>query len=226
MSRVRWRTEQSEACPGRGPARITLRLLRRKKKRRSNRQPPAAARGRPRPWSPPSRLAVRGRSTRPPPVPGRTQPGSKRPFDLQRSAATSAGCGAAWPHAARPPTPVPHPARACAAYPPARAGPVTEARLARPPALAGSQPTVAVLLVRAVHPVRAGGGSADSGQRASATPVLGIARRSAAAGQILMRESLPPYIAKPCKEGGKKAEGQAGAAKPHTARSAASGEAL
>ncbi len=60
MSRVRWRTERSEACPGRGPARITLRVLRRKKKRRSNRQPPAAARGWPRPWSPPPRLAVRG----------------------------------------------------------------------------------------------------------------------------------------------------------------------
>ena len=75
MSRVRVRTERSEACPGRGPARITLRVLRRKKKRRSNRQPRAAARGRPRPWSPLPWLAVRGRSTRPPPVPGRTQPG-------------------------------------------------------------------------------------------------------------------------------------------------------
>src|SRR5713226_7523414 len=97
MSRVRWRTEQSEACPGRGPARITLRVLRRKKKRRSNRQPPAAARGRPPPWSPLPWLAVRGRSTRPPPVPGSTQPGSKRPFDLQRSAATGEGCGGTLP---------------------------------------------------------------------------------------------------------------------------------
>src|SRR2546426_590112 len=53
-------TERREACPGRGPAGMTLRLLRRKKKRRSNRQPHAAARGRPRPCAPPPRLAVMG----------------------------------------------------------------------------------------------------------------------------------------------------------------------
>jgi hypothetical protein len=97
MSRVRWRTERREACPGRGPARITLRVLRRKKKRRSNRQPRAAARGRPRPWFPLPWLAVRGRSTRPPPVPGSTQPSSKRPIDLQWSAATGEGCGGTLP---------------------------------------------------------------------------------------------------------------------------------
>jgi hypothetical protein len=74
-----------------------LRVLRRKKKSRSNRQPRAAARGRPPPWSPLPWLAVRGRSTRPPPVPGSTQPSSKRPFDLQRSAATGEGCGGTLP---------------------------------------------------------------------------------------------------------------------------------
>jgi len=74
-----------------------LRVLRRKKKRRGNRQPPAAARGRPPPWSPLPWLAVRGRSTRPPPVPGSTQPGSQRPFDLQRSAATGEGRGGTLP---------------------------------------------------------------------------------------------------------------------------------
>src|SRR5262249_55594349 len=43
---------------------------------------PTMGHGQPWLWSPLPRLAVRGRSTRPPPVPGRTQPGSKRPFDL------------------------------------------------------------------------------------------------------------------------------------------------
>src|SRR5215813_10237690 len=43
---------------------------------------PTMGQGQPWLWSPLPRLAVRGRSTRPPPVPGRTQPGSKRPFDL------------------------------------------------------------------------------------------------------------------------------------------------
>jgi len=41
------------------------------------------------------------------------------------------------------------------------------ARLARPIALAGCQPTVAVLLVRAAHPRAGRGGSPDGGQRAS-----------------------------------------------------------
>ena len=120
MSRVRWRTERSEACPGRGPARITLRVLRRKKKRRSNRQPRAAARGRPPSWSPPSRLAVRGQEHGP--APGArphtartvkdhlTYSGAQRP---------ARGGGARCPHAARPPVPAPRQAHACAAFPPA-----------------------------------------------------------------------------------------------------------
>ena len=72
-------------------------LLEEEEKRRSNRQPRAAARGRPSPCAPLPWLAVRGRSTRPPPVPGSTQPRSKRPFDLQRSAATGEGCGGTLP---------------------------------------------------------------------------------------------------------------------------------
>ena len=46
----------------------------------------------------------------------------------------------------------------------------TEVRLARPPARAGGQTAVAVLLVRAAHPVLAGGGSPDGGQHASGPP--------------------------------------------------------
>ena len=72
MSRVRWRTERSEACPGRGPARITLRLLRRKQKRRSNRRLPGAGHR-----HVPRRHGGRsGEGARDPPlVPGSTQPG-------------------------------------------------------------------------------------------------------------------------------------------------------
>jgi hypothetical protein len=154
MSRVRWRTERSEACPGRGPAGITLRILRRKKKRRSNRQPRAAARGRPPPWSPPSRLAVRGRSTRP--AIG-ARPHTARPVKdhLTYSGAQrpARGGGARCPHTERQRTPAPHPARACAAWPRYAQGlrpwsASTEARLARPMALAGGQTAAAVLLVR------------------------------------------------------------------------------
>jgi hypothetical protein len=109
MSRVRWRTERSEACPGRGPAGITLRLLRRKKKGRSNRQPRAAARGRPPPCAPLPWLAVRGEHA---PATG-ARPHTARPVKdhlsnhgAQRPAR---GVGARCLHAARQPTPVPHP---------------------------------------------------------------------------------------------------------------------
>src|SRR5712691_9408655 len=98
MSRVRWRTEQSEACPGRGPARITLRVLRRKKKRRSNRQPRAAARGRPLPWCPAATAGGQGKehATRHW-CPAAHSPASKRPFVQPRSAATDEGCGGTLP---------------------------------------------------------------------------------------------------------------------------------
>src|SRR5207244_7696795 len=98
MSRVRWRTEQSEACPGRGPARITLRVLRRKKKRRRNRQPPAAARGRPLPWCPAATAGGQGKehATRHW-CPAAHSPASKRPFVQPRSAATDEGCGGTLP---------------------------------------------------------------------------------------------------------------------------------
>jgi hypothetical protein len=115
MSRVRWRTERSEACPGRGPARITLRLLRRKKKRRSNRQPRAAARGRPPPCAPPPRRAVRGQEHGP--TPGARQHTARPVKDhssnhgAQRPAR---GVGARCLHAARQPTPAPRSARVCA----------------------------------------------------------------------------------------------------------------
>jgi hypothetical protein len=79
------------------PRQDYIALFEEEEKRRSNRQPRAAARGRPPPWSLLPWLAVRGRSTRPPPVPGSTQPGSQRPFDLQRSAATGEGCGGTLP---------------------------------------------------------------------------------------------------------------------------------
>src|SRR5712664_1969906 len=61
------------------------------------------------------------------------------------------GGGARCPHTERQPTPAPHPARACAAWPRYAQGlrpwsASTEARLARPMALAGGQTAVAVLL--------------------------------------------------------------------------------
>src|SRR5439155_23416645 len=74
-----------------------------------------------------------------------------------------------------------------------------EARPAHPPALAGGQTAVAVLLVRAVHSVLAGGGSQNGGQRharhqdhlpllqrSTHAPVLGAASWSAAIGKALM----------------------------------------
>jgi hypothetical protein len=48
-------------------------------------------------FTPASGRALRGGSTRPLLVPGSTQPGSKRPFDLQRSAATCEGWGGTLP---------------------------------------------------------------------------------------------------------------------------------
>ena len=151
----------------------------------------------------------------------RTQPSSKRPIDLPRSAATCEGGGGTVP---------PHcpPAHARAASGPARAPPVprhvqgrrplsasTDARLARPIALAGCQTVVAVLLVRAVHPVLAGGSSPDGGQHASGPPT----RQSQAQphplwGPGLDAGALRQYIAKPCKEEGKPAEGQTQTERP------------
>ena len=80
MSRVRVRTERSEACPGRGPARITLRVLRRKKKRRSNRplrgQGPYSMFYSPAPWQ---ERALRGEHRHPQVHRCSTQP-SEKPF--------------------------------------------------------------------------------------------------------------------------------------------------
>jgi hypothetical protein len=189
MSRVRWRTERREACPGRGPTRITLRVLRRKKKRRSNRPPRAAARGRPPPCAPLPWLAVRGRSTRP--ATG-ARPHTARPVKdhlTYRGAQRPArGGGARCPHTERQPTPAPHPARACAAWPRYAQGlrpwsASTEVRLARPMALAGGQTAVAVLLVRTARP------DLDAG-------------------------ALGHYIAKPCTEERKPAEGQTQTERP------------
>ncbi len=88
----------------------------------------------------------RGRSTDPPPVPGRTRSGQSK---TRRTTTERSDLRGVWGHVA--------PTRSAS----------TEARLARPPALAGGQTAVAVLLVRAAHPVLAGGGSPDGGQRAS-----------------------------------------------------------
>ena len=181
MSRVRWRTERSEACPGRGPARITLRVLRRKKKRRSNRQPRAAARGRPPPWCPAAMAGGQGKEHAPatgarqhtarPVKDHSTYRGAQRP---------TRGVGARCPHAARQPTPAPRPARACAACPPARAGPATAVRQHR--GLEGltltQEPygsTVRSLARREESPQRAGAGRATG--TVVTTPVGSPGRR-------------------------------------------------
>jgi hypothetical protein len=76
------------------PRRDYLAHLEEEEKRRSNRQPRAAARGRPQRRFPRRQGGHSGEGARDPSlVPGSTQPGSKRPFDLQRSAATGEGCG-------------------------------------------------------------------------------------------------------------------------------------
>ena len=81
-----------------GPAGITLRFLRRKKNAAATSSAASALPGAVHSgFSPASGRARRGGSTRPPPVPGSTQPGSKRPFDLQRSAATCEGWGGTLP---------------------------------------------------------------------------------------------------------------------------------
>jgi len=59
------------------------------------------------------------------PVSAAHSPVSKRPCDLQRSAATCEGRGARCPPTVRPPTPASRQAHACAAFPPARAMPAT-----------------------------------------------------------------------------------------------------
>ena len=135
-----------------------------------------------------------------PRCPAAPSPASKRPFDLQRSAATCAGCGGTLP-----PRGSPAHARASSGtrvrllFPGTRNA-CTEVRLARPPALAGCQTAVAVLLVRAAHPMLAGGGSPDSGehashqdhlllqQRSAHAPVPGAASRSAAEGLALTQK--------------------------------------
>src|SRR3989454_1392692 len=190
MSRVRWRTERREACPGRGPARITLRVLRRKKKRRRNRQPPAAARGRPLLWCPAATAGGQGKehATRHW-CPTAHSPASKRPFVQPRSAATDEGCGGTLP----PRCPPAH-ARASSGTRVRRQSPrhaqglrprsaSTEACLARHTAFAGGQTTGVVLLV-------------------------GAARMGLDAG------ALWHYSAKPCKEGGKPQRGKRRPSRP------------
>jgi hypothetical protein len=156
--------------------------LEEEEKRRSNRQPRTAARGRPRPWPPPPRLAVRGQEhasatsarqhTARPVKDHLTYSGAQRP---------PRGGGARCHHTVHLPPPAPRQARACAACPRHAQGlrprsASTEVRLTRPHALAGGQTAVAVLLVRAARP------GLDAG-------------------------ALWQYIAKSCKEGGKPAEG-------------------
>ena len=165
------------------PRRDYLALLEEEEKRCSNGQRcVSAARGRPQRRFPLHQGGRSGEGARDQPlVPGSTQPGSKRPFDLQRSAATCEGWGARCPRAAHQPTPAPRPAHACATWPRPR-----HACDRGPPAprhpwyalmtCAGDQPAVAVLWC-AVRP------DLDPGARWH-------------------------YIAKPCKEGRKIADGQ------------------
>ena len=103
----------------------------------------------------------------------------------------------------------------------------------RPPAFAGCQTTVAVLLVRAAHLVRAGGGSPDGGQRVSGqrytshqdhlprrqrsahTPVPGVASRSAAESLALTQEPCGSTV-RALQGGRKAAEGQVQAEQPRS----------
>jgi hypothetical protein len=57
------------------------------------------------------------------------------------------------------------------------------------PALAGSQTMVAIVLVCEVHPVRAGGGSPDGGQRASGESHAGRPRPPASVSAVCPRAS-------------------------------------
>jgi hypothetical protein len=81
------------------PRRDYIALLEEEEKRRSNGQRcVSAARGRPQRLLPRCQGGRSGEGARDPPlVPGSTQPGSKRPFDLQRSAATCEGWGGTLP---------------------------------------------------------------------------------------------------------------------------------
>ena len=85
------------------PRQDYIALLEEEEQRRSNRQPPAAARGGGE--LPPGAPPPCWRSSREDwPARGRgTQPASKRPIDLQRSAATRRGVGTRAPRAASPP---------------------------------------------------------------------------------------------------------------------------
>ena len=111
MSRVRWRTERRKACPGRGPAGITLRCLRRKKKRRSNRQPRAAARGRPPLWCPAATAGGQGKEHAL--APGARPHTARRVKDqwtYHGAERLARGVGARCLHTSRQPTPAPLPA--------------------------------------------------------------------------------------------------------------------
>jgi hypothetical protein len=150
-----------------------LRVLRRKKKRRSNRQPRAAARGRPPPWCPAATAGGEGKEHAP--APG-ARPHTAQQSKTNRPTTERSDLRGGWGHVAPtlPASPRPRRVRHERAPPvplhaqglrPRSAS--TDAHLARPIARAGGQTTVAVLLVRAAHPVLAGGGSPDGGQRAS-----------------------------------------------------------
>ena len=107
MSRVRWRTEQSEACPGRGPARITLRVLRRKKNAAATgsrvRLPGAGHRHGPRCHGWRSGEGARARHR----CPAAHSPAVKDQSNNTGAQRPAGGVGARRHHTARQPTPVP-----------------------------------------------------------------------------------------------------------------------
>ena len=185
MSRVRGRTERSEACPGRGPARITLRVLRRKKKRRSNRQPRAAARGRPRLCAPPPRRAVRGEEHGP--APGARQHTARPVKDRSTYLGSAATRRGVWGHVASTLHASPRLRLVRHTQGLRLRSASTAVRLTRPHARAGGQTAVAVLLGRAARP------SLDAGALRQYIAKPGKERGKATEGQRQERRSrLPP----------------------------------
>jgi len=125
-----------------------------------------------------------------PQCPAAHSPASKRPFDLQRSAATCEGGGGTLPPRCTPAHARVSSGTSVRLLSPGTRNACTEVRLARPPALAGCQTAVAVLLVRAAHPVLASSQRHARHQdhlplllRSAHAPVPGAASRSAAIGK-------------------------------------------